>query len=140
MKITMARAVLGPAGAWWLRSRVDGKVDTLTAHSVKGAVAAGGEVQLLLDGPTRSSVGADHVIAGTGFRIDLSRLAFLSPGLAQHITTVSGYPVLSRNGQSSVPGLYFAGAPAAFSLGPSMRFVAGTHNLARQMARSLAAR
>jgi cation diffusion facilitator CzcD-associated flavoprotein CzcO/predicted ATP-grasp superfamily ATP-dependent carboligase len=140
VKVTKARTVLGPSGAWWLKDRVDGKVATLTAHSVKGAVAAGSGVQLLLDGPARSSVDADHVVAATGFRVELTRLPFLSAGLAERIATLGGYPVLSRNGQSSVPGLYFAGAPATVSLGPSMRFVAGTHNLARQMARSLAAR
>jgi thioredoxin reductase len=140
MKIDKARTVLGPAGAWWLKDRVVGKVEILTDHAVKGAVAAGSGVQLILQGPTGSSVDADHVIAGTGFRVELPRLPFLSAGLIQQIETLGGCPVLSRSGQSSVPGLYFAGAPAMVSLGPSMRFVAGTHNLARRMARSLAAR
>jgi hypothetical protein len=48
--------------------------------------------------------------------------------------------VLTRAGESTVPGLYFVGAPAAFSLGPSMRFIAGTHNVARQLVRSVAQR
>ena len=48
--------------------------------------------------------------------------------------------MLSRAGQTSVPGLYFAGAPAAVSLGPSERFIGGTHNSVRQLTRSLAAR
>jgi hypothetical protein len=38
------------------------------------------------------------------------------------------------------PGLYFAGSPAAVSLGPSVRFIAGTHTSVRQLARSLAHR
>jgi hypothetical protein len=36
--------------------------------------------------------------------------------------------------------LYFVGAPAAFGLGPSMRFIAGTHNVASQLAGSVARR
>ena len=56
------------------------------------------------------------------------------------IATRGGYPVLSRAGESTVGGLYFVGAPAAFGLGPSMRFIAGTHNVARQLTRSLAHR
>jgi hypothetical protein len=36
-----------------------------------------------------------------------------------------------------VPGLYFAGAPAAVSLGPSVRFIAGTHSSVRPLASSL---
>ena len=78
------------------------------------------------------------MIAGTGFRIDLARLPFLGEELLAGITTLNRYPVVSRDGQSAVPGLYFAGAPTAVSLGPSARFIAGTHNLARQMTRSLA--
>ena len=52
-----------------------------------------------------------------------------------------GYPVLTRAGGSTVPGLYpRGGAPAAFGLGPSMRFIAGTHNVAAQLARSVGRR
>jgi hypothetical protein len=36
--------------------------------------------------------------------------------------------------------MYFVGASAAFGLGPSMRFIAGTHNVARQLAGSVARR
>ncbi len=140
MRITKARTVLGPAGAWWLKDRVDGVVDVLTEHHVRGAVPSGSGVRLLVEGPKRSAVDADHVIAGTGFRVDLARLPFLPEGLRAGIATLNRYPVVSRAGESSVPGLYFAGAPAAVSLGPSVRFIAGTHNSARQLAQSLARR
>ena len=50
---------------------------------------------------------------------------------------MNGYPVLSRAGESTVPGLYFVGAPAAVSIGPSARFIAGTHNTAAKVARSV---
>jgi hypothetical protein len=43
-------------------------------------------------------------------------------------------------GRPMVPGLYFAGAPAAFGLSPSMRFIAGTHNLSGHLVRSVALR
>jgi hypothetical protein len=140
MRIRKARTVLGPAGAWWLKDRVDGVIDVLAGHQLRGATTQGSGVRLLLDGPERSAVDADHVIAGTGFRMDLARLPFLPAELRARIGTLNGYPVLSRVGESSVPGLYFAGAPAAVSLGPSVRFIAGTHNVARQMSRSLARR
>ena len=89
--------------------------------------------------PTRSSLEVDHVIAGTGFRIDLARLAYLpgAPGAYRHVQRLPG---LSRAGESTVPGLYLAGAPAAFGLGPSMRFIAGTHIVSPQLARSAARR
>jgi hypothetical protein len=80
------------------------------------------------------------VIAGTGFRVELTRLPFISADLAARIATLTGYPVLNRDCESTVRGLYFVGAPATVSLGPSMRFLAGTHNVARRIARSLARR
>jgi FAD-dependent urate hydroxylase len=135
-----ARTVLGPLGAWWLRDRVEGVVDILGETHVRGVEPSGSGVRVLLEGPGRSSLEVDHVIAGTGFRIDLSRLTYLPDELRARISTFSGYPVLNRAGESTVPGLYFVGAPAAFSLGPSMRFIAGTHNVARQFVRSVARR
>jgi FAD-dependent urate hydroxylase len=140
IRVIKARTVLGPNGSWWLKDRVDGVVDVLTGHRVKGAVSAGSGLQLLLDGPKRSSIDVDHVIAGTGYRVSVARLPYLTEELKSRIRAVSGYPVLNRSCESSVPGLYFMGAPAAASLGPSMRFVAGTHNSAPWVARSLARR
>ncbi len=132
--------MLGPLGAWWLRDRVEGVIDILGKTHLLGAEPSGSGVRLLLDGPSRSSLEVDHVIAGTGFQVDLRRLAFLPEELRAQITTVGGYPVLNRAAESSVPGLYFVGAPAAFGLGPSMRFIAGTHNVAGQLTRSVASR
>jgi len=135
-----ARTVLGPLGAWWLRDRVEGVVDILSETHVRSVEPSGSGVRMLLEGEGRSSLEVDHVIAGTGFRTDISRLTCLPEDLQARISTFSGYPVLNRAGESTVPGLYFVGAPAAFSLGPSMRFIAGTHNVARQLAGSVARR
>jgi hypothetical protein len=70
----------------------------------------------------------------------MAALTYLAPDIKSRLRTAGGYPVLSRSCESSVPGLYFMGAPAAGSLGPSMRFIAGTHNCTPQVARSLARR
>jgi len=138
MRAAKARSVLGPAGSWWLRERVEGVIDTLAGYRVRQADARDAGVRLFLDGPREAVLDADHVIAGTGFRVDLARLPFLPDSLRLRVATFMNYPVLSRAGESSVPGLYFAGAAAAGSLGPSMRFVAGTHNIARVMADRMA--
>jgi FAD-dependent urate hydroxylase len=140
MRVTKARTVLGPGGSWWLKDRVEGVLDILRDHRLRGAAAAGSGVRLSLDGPGPATIDVDHVIAGTGFRIDVGRLTFLSDRLRAEIATLNKYPVVSRSGQSSIPGLYFAGAPACVSLGPSERFIGGTHNSARQLARSVAGR
>lgn len=69
---------------------------------------------------------ADHVLLGTGYRVDVRRYGFLDLALASAVRTSNGYPVLSRFFESSVEGLYFLGAPAAASAGPGMRFVSHT--------------
>jgi hypothetical protein len=137
-RITKARTVLGPSGAWWLRERIDGIVEVLTGGSVRQASPQGGGVRLMLDGPGQRTVDVDHVIAGTGFRIDLARLPFLPESLRQRVKCVNGHPMVNRAGQTSVPGLYFAGAPTVVSVGPSARFIAGTHTLSALLARSVA--
>jgi FAD-dependent urate hydroxylase len=137
IRIVKARTVLGPNGSWWLKDRVDGVIDTLAGHKVRSAEPAGSGVRLELDGTTKSTE-ADHVVAGTGYRIDLERLPFLPQELRAGIATVKGYPAVSRVGESSVPGLYFVGAPTAVSVGPSARFVAGTHTMAAHVAKAAA--
>lgn len=139
-RATKARTAIGPSGAWWLKDRVDGVVETLTGYRVQKADSNGDTIRLFLDGQKETMIEADHVMAGTGFRMDLARLAFLPSDIRTEISTLKNYPVVSRVGESSVRNLYFAGAPAAANMGPSMRFIAGTHNLARLLAKSLAGR
>jgi FAD-dependent urate hydroxylase len=138
MRVVKATSVLGPAGSWWLKDRVVGHIDLLPGHKILGAQPSGSGVRLELSGPTHSELEVDHVIAGTGFRVDITTLGFIDSQLQSRISKVAGSPVLSRSCESSVPGLFFVGAPAAISLGPSMRFVAGTHNMAAQVARRIA--
>jgi len=80
---------------------------------------------LTLDDGTELTV--DHVLFGTGYRIDIAKYPFLSPGLVKQIDRVGGYPRLRPGLESSVHGLHFLGAPAAWSFGPVARFVSGTY-------------
>jgi hypothetical protein len=140
VRVRKALTSFGPKGAWWLRDRVEGVVDVLTGHQLRSAEPQGSGVRLHLDGPERSSVDADHVIAGTGFRIDVSRLPFLSEEIQAGLVTRANLPMVNRAGESAVPGLYFAGAPTMASLGPGVRFIAGTHHTVAQLVRSVARR
>jgi FAD-dependent urate hydroxylase len=128
-RVEKSLGFLGPAGAWWLRERVEGRVPMLLGHHVLGSAAVGDRVQLQLRTPTGAVVteSADHVIAGTGFRFDLTRLSYLTPSLRSDLKVFAGAPILDHHLESNVPGLFFTGALAAPSLGPLMRFVAGTH-------------
>ena len=138
IRISKALTTLGPKGAWWLRDRVEGVVDVLTGHRIKSAQPHGSGVRLQLDGPRQSSIEADHVIAGTGFRIDVARLSFLSEEIQAGLVTRANCPLVNRAGESAVPGLYFAGAHSMVSLGPGVRFISGTHHTSARLARSVA--
>jgi hypothetical protein len=79
-----------------------------------------------------------HVLLGTGYRVDVSRYDFLAPELVQSIRRCNGYPWLREGLETSVPGLHILGAPAAWSFGPLMQFVSGTHYTSRSLTRCIA--
>jgi hypothetical protein len=82
----------------------------------------------------------DHVLLATGYRVDISRYAFLAPSMLEGIERVGGFPRLNTRFESSVEGLHFVGAPAAWSFGPLFRFVAGARYAARALDRAMAER
>jgi hypothetical protein len=81
---------------------------------------------------------ADHVIAATGYRVDIAAMDFLGHELRTRLAVSRGTPRLGAGYVSSVPGLYFTGLPAAASYGPVMRFVCGTQFASPRLARHLA--
>jgi hypothetical protein len=82
---------------------------------------------------------ADHVVAATGYRVDLRALGFLAPETRAVLASVGGAPRLDATLQSSARGLYFTGLPAAATFGPVLRFVCGTEFAAPRVARAVAA-
>jgi cation diffusion facilitator CzcD-associated flavoprotein CzcO len=124
-----------PAGARWLVSRLR-DVPIRLGRSVRSAALIGERVQIRLDDGNERTV--DHVLLGTGYRVDISKYEFLDPQLAQSIRRVNGYPLLQNGLETSVPGLHILGAPAAWSFGPLMQFVSGTHYASRSLTRCIA--
>jgi lysine/ornithine N-monooxygenase len=134
-RLDAVRTTLGPAGAWWLRERVEGRIPVSTGSNVRTARALGDAVELTVQRSSETTtLVADHIIAGTGYRVDLGRVGFLEPGLRQQVATESGHPRLDGSFQSSVPGLHFVGLAAAASFGPVQRFVFGSTAAARRVA------
>jgi len=125
---------LRPAGAAWLIPRLH-EVPITTGVVVTEAKRMDGTVRLTLSDGSERRVG--HVLLATGFRVDIGRYAFLPEDLLRAVNRVDGYPRLSRGFESTLPGLYFLGAPAAWSFGPLMRFVAGTAWAAQALARGV---
>jgi hypothetical protein len=114
---------LRPAGSRWLIERLK-DVPKSTGRQIASASETGSQVQLTLDdGSTRQ---VDHVFCGTGYRVNISQYAFLPEALSNSVRTANGFPLLGSGFESSVPGLHFIGAPAAWTYGPLMYFVAGT--------------
>ena len=139
-RVYRARTALGPAGAVWLRERVEGQVPTLLGLSVKWARMQDGGVRLGLTGPggTRE-MGADHVIAGTGYRWDMTRLSFFGEQMLASLRNVPGTGSAAVGGdyQTTIPGLYMMGPAVAPTMGPVMRFVFGSEHAATTVARQL---
>jgi cation diffusion facilitator CzcD-associated flavoprotein CzcO len=126
-----------PAGAAWLAARLGSVPIRTDTEIVSVSATAGNWVTARLRGGT--TLEADHVLMATGYRVDVAGYSFLEPVL-ERIGRVGGYPRLSRSFESSLPGLHFVGAPAAWSFGPLMRFVAGTEFAAAALARGMARR
>ena len=82
----------------------------------------------------------DHVLLGTGYQVDARRFPFLTPEILAAMQHSDGYPHLDGGFESSVRGLHFVGAPAAWSYGPLMRFVAGVEFASRALRRGVQVR
>jgi hypothetical protein len=134
-RVMIVRKHLPAAPGWTLQPQVEGIVPMHLGARLARAEASGGRVQLhldLLDGGSKV-VTADHVIAGTGYRVDMRRLAFLGPSVLDRLSCVENTPRLSRWFESSVPGLHFVGTAAANSFGPMMRFAYGAGFVSRRL-------
>jgi len=126
-----------PRIAGWLKPRLS-RVPITTARSISSASSRGDGLVLRLDDGSIREV--EHLLLATGYRIDLSRYAFLAPELVSRVRTKGGSPVLATGFESSVPGLHFLGAPAARSFGPVLHFVCGTWAPARGITRAVVGR
>jgi hypothetical protein len=130
---------LGPASPWWIQDRVVGKVPIHMRHELIEAGTSGNHVQLKFkDGAGQvKSVEADFVIAGTGYEVDIARLAYLDPELIPRIKCIERAPALNIHFESSVRGLHFLGPLSFMCFGPLFRFVSGAEVAAPRLARRL---
>lgn len=94
-------------------------------------------VDLSVDG-AKYQLSADHVIAATGYRVEMARYTLLATKLREQLALEDGSPALSRKFESSVPGLFFAGTVAANAFGPMFRFVSGSAYAADKIAGHIA--
>ena len=104
-RVRIATQRFGPTGAWWLRPRVEGIVPLLLGRVVRSVHPEEGGVRLEVDGPDgHETYQSNHVIAATGYKVDLDRLTFLDSALRDQLELSGRSPVLGKGFESSVPG------------------------------------
>ncbi len=79
-----------------------------------------GEVGIVLS--NGETVDIDQIVLATGYKVDISRLPFLSPNLLAQLETRNGFPVLDDHFETSLPGLFMTSMPAMQDFGPFFGF------------------
>ena len=109
----------------WLGPRINKpSIHVWPNSSLAECAGSNGSLRVKLDNGKNLEI--DHIILATGYRVDISRVSFLSKeSILANLKTVEGFPVLDESFQSSVPGLFFSGLPATKDFGPCFGFVVG---------------
>lgn len=139
-RLDKVRRILGPAPCWFIKEQVEGKIPMTTGVTITEAKVQNGRVNLRLTDSSGKDrfLTADHVIAATGYRVDVRRLPFLDRDFQDSLKCVENTPALSSNFESSVPGLYFVGIASANTFGPMLRFAFGAGFASKRISKHLA--
>jgi cation diffusion facilitator CzcD-associated flavoprotein CzcO len=128
----------GPMGSSWLKPRLIGKVPLHEETRVEQVEEKDGGLRVALS--NGQTIQADHLILGTGYRLDIRRLSMLDASLLSRLAHDSGAPELSSQFESNIPGLYIIGFSSHKSCGPYYRFIVGVEAAARKVAEAVARR
>ena len=139
LRLRAVRNHLGPAPGWFVKEKVVGRVPMHLGAELTRVVVRDRHVHLTWarKGDGESTLVVDHVIAATGYRVELQRLRFLDERLRQSLRSVADTPVLTTDFEASVPGLHIVGLASANCFGPLARFAYGARFAARRLSRSL---
>ena len=141
VRLRLLHSIPGRTGTWWLRERFSDAIDLRNGQVRRTFEHDDGvEVDLITPEGRSDVLEVDHVIAATGYRVDVSRMDALDRHVAANLATTGGYPSLSPTFEASVPGLFFTGLATAGTFGPLLRVVAGTDFAARQVTEGVARR
>lgn len=132
----LRKRAVRPAGARWLVDRLR-EVPIHLGRTPVSVNSTGGRMTVRFDDGSERT--ADHLLLGTGYRIDVSKYEFLSPEIVKSLRTFNGFPILQEGLETSIPGLHIMGAPGVWSFGPLLQFVSGTTYSCRALTRRIAA-
>lgn len=124
-----------PAPGWFMRDKVEGIIPMSLGRALEKATAKDGRVSLTLAGG--ETLAFDHVIAATGYKMNLHRIPFLAKALRERASQADGTPILSDSFETAMPNLYAVGPAALESFGPLMRFMVGAEFAAPRVAQRL---
>jgi thioredoxin reductase len=141
-RLLVVRKHLGPAPGWFVRDQVVGRFPQHLGTKLNHTEIENGQVKInFINADGRDEeLSADHVIGATGFRVAMSKLKFIDESVRKQIRTLEDTPVLSRQFESSVPGMYMVGISSANSFGPLTRFAYGASFTAKRISAHLAQR
>jgi thioredoxin reductase len=140
LRVALLDGTPSPAGGGLADVPMGDNIAIKLSRPVIRAHELGGRLQLTVVGSdgSREQLDCDHVIAATGYRVDLRKLEFLREGLLSELRMLDHSPLLTADFESSAPGLYFAGLPAARTFGPALRSIQGAVHPARRILEQLA--
>lgn len=140
-RIFFLKNYLPPEGAWWLRDRVEDILPVLFETIIVEARELAGRVGLRVRAANDQRdryMTVDHVIAGTGYDINLQRMTLLDQNLRTAIQCQGSALKLSSTFETAVRRLRIIGPASAMSFGPLFRFVAGAEYTANIVSSHLA--
>ena len=126
------RSHMHPAAGWFMRDKVMGQVPEVLGQAITGAWEEDGKAHIALS--NGSKLVCDHIFAGTGYRMDLNRLSFLSARVRQAIARTGCTLNVTAGFETDLDGLYALGPLAMENFGPLLRFVCGTSFAAPRLA------
>jgi thioredoxin reductase len=135
----IVRKHLPAAPGWTSRAEVERNVDVVLGGRIAASRRVGDLAEVTFDmrDGSKKTFEAEHVISGTGYKVDMRRLRFIAPSVQEKLALADASPVLSPNFETSVPGLYVVGTAAANSFGPLLRFAYGAGFVSNRLSRHL---
>ena len=87
---------------------------------------------------TDDRIRVDHIILATGYRVDIAQVPFLARGnVLTRLKTRNGFPVLDKNLQTNIPGLFITSMPAVQDFGPFFAFTISVRTSAKLIGQAL---